>query len=42
MQEIFDFFPKNISDILKNNNDSLNNLEEIRIRIRKTNYSKIF
>ena len=42
MLEIYNFFPKNISDYLYQNINNLNDLEEIRIRVRKTNYLKIF
>ena len=43
MKEILNFFPSNISELIYNNiyND-FQELEEIRIRIRKTYYFKIF
>lgn len=44
MPEILDFFPKNISQMLIQyiNSSNIQNLEEIRIRNRKTNNLKIF
>lgn len=44
MLEILDFFPKNISQMLIQyiNSSNIQNLEEIRIRNRKTNNLKIF
>lgn len=43
MSEILDFFPKNISELMYNNiSNDFQNLEEIRVRVRKTYYIKVF
>ena len=40
MLDILNFFPSNISELIYNNvSNDFQNLEEIRIRVRKTAYS---
>ena len=40
MLEILNFFPSNISELIYNNiSNGFQNLEEIRVRVRKTHYS---